>query len=238
MHFEDTATAAEAAAESAKQAIAAAQAAAYLANKGINQDSQASGFDHKLNASSINHGFEMLSGNSTSLPMAKDPQINHQIMDHQAKAPGRIYESPSFDGSQYDEKTRPVQMDGEHVYRRHSYNGAKPPQIGGQNVSRRHSYNEPGPMQMSGQHVSRRHGYNDPGPHYSDIKFDESDCDEEIEMEHPDTDVVYPPPERAPPPIPSSHVKVELAHRVHPKLPDYDSLAARFEALKYHKSQT
>ncbi|KAH6797039.1 hypothetical protein C2S52_021593 [Perilla frutescens var. hirtella] len=103
----------------------------------------------------------------------------------------------------------------------------------------------------------------------TDIKFDESDCDEEIEMEEPpstnagkfnrrhsynvpparsnarydeyDEDDDYDelsqpaigtgdrPPERPAPQIP--------ARRVHPKLPDYDTLAARFEALKQHKAQ-
>lgn len=69
----------------------------------------------------------------------------------------------------------------------------------------------------------RRHTYGAP-PAHSDIKFDESDCDEEIETEdgHPGS---CPPPQRHPPPVPS----------VHPKLPDYDALAARFEALKYRK---
>ncbi|KAL0543463.1 hypothetical protein IC582_018559 [Cucumis melo] len=69
----------------------------------------------------------------------------------------------------------------------------------------------------------RRHSYNP-----TDIKFDESDCEEETEMDDEAGRGVSRPPDRNPPPAPSS--------RVHPKLPDYDTLAARFEALKYRKT--
>ena len=83
--------------------------------------------------------------------------------------------------------------------------------------------------------VNRRHSYNVPSAR-GDIKFDESDCDEEIEMEEPDG--TFLPPNRPAPQVPPAHVKQNPAPRVHPKLPDYDTLAARFEALKYRKSQT
>lgn len=237
MHFEDTVSAAQAAAESAKQAIAAAQAAAYLANNGLNQVSSVSGLDHKLNTSNINHGLGVLSGNSTGLSMPNHSQINYQRMDHYSDGPGRTYESQNFDRSHYpgNEGTRPIQTDSKHVNRRrHSYNETMPKQMDGQNVSRRHSYNEVRPMQMDGENISRRQSYNSSSPH-SDIKFDESDCDEEIETEEPPAGVC-PPPERCPPPVPSSHVNLDPVARVHPKLPDYDELAARFEALKYRKS--
>ncbi|XP_038882989.1 IST1-like protein [Benincasa hispida] len=69
----------------------------------------------------------------------------------------------------------------------------------------------------------RRHSYNP-----TDIKFDESDCEEETQMDEGAGRGVSRPPDRNPPPVPSS--------RVHPKLPDYDTLAARFEALKYRKT--
>ncbi|XP_011007786.1 PREDICTED: uncharacterized protein LOC105113336 isoform X2 [Populus euphratica] len=213
MHFEDTVSAAQAAAESAKQAIAAAQAAAYLANNGLNQVSSVSGLDHKLNTSNINHGLGMLSGNSTGLSMPNYSQINYQRMDHYSDGPGRTYESQNFDRSHYpgDEGPRPIQTDS------------------------KHSYNEVRPMQMDGENISRRQSYNSSSPR-SDIKFDESDCDEEIETEEPPAGA-YPPPERCPPPVPSSHVNLDpVVARVHPKLPDYDELAARFEALKYRKS--
>ncbi|CAK7355601.1 unnamed protein product [Dovyalis caffra] len=237
MYFEDTATAAQAAAESAKQAVAAAQAAAYLANNGLNQVPLVTGLNHKLNASSINHGFGMLSGNSTCLSMPNDSQVNYQRMDHCSNAPGRTYESQSFDRSHYQgkERTIPMQTDGKHVCRRHSYNETRPTQMDGQNVSRRHSYNEVRPMKMDGENISRRQSYNTSSPH-ADIKFDEADCDEEIETEEPPARVYRLPPEHSPPPVPSSHVNLDPVPRVHPKLPDYDELAARFESLKYRKS--
>lgn len=66
----------------------------------------------------------------------------------------------------------------------------------------------------------RRHSYN-VGRVHSDIKFDESDCDEDNEMEQQPPSSTY-----GKPGTPS----------VHPKLPDYDALSARFEALKYRKT--
>ncbi|PKA66357.1 hypothetical protein AXF42_Ash007054 [Apostasia shenzhenica] len=76
----------------------------------------------------------------------------------------------------------------------------------------------------------------------SDIKFDDSDGfesgKEEEEEEEEETAVESSPPLRRsheppfrPPPVPP----VNSVPRVHPKLPDYDALAARFEALKSHK---
>ncbi|KAK1325109.1 hypothetical protein QJS10_CPA01g00298 [Acorus calamus] len=97
--------------------------------------------------------------------------------------------------------------------------------------------------------MDRRHSYNAPKVH-SDIKFDDSDgfdsdSDEEIRMDAPSRL----PPNRPPPPLrrpyddyhaedraesenSSGSLKHDLIHRVHPKLPDYDSLTARFESLK------
>ncbi|KAI4327809.1 hypothetical protein L6164_020227 [Bauhinia variegata] len=154
MHFEDSASAAEAAAESAKKAIAAAEVAAYLAKKEYDQ--------------------------------AIEPSVN---MEDQFKAPEKLYKSHSLPRSNYinnEEDTMPAPGNGGSVYRRHSYN---------------------------------------PTSAHSNIHFDESDCDEEIEMEEP-SDVLPP------------QVKQYSDIRVHPKLPDYDELAARFQSLKLKRSQS
>ncbi|XP_075486150.1 uncharacterized protein LOC142525604 isoform X2 [Primulina tabacum] len=77
--------------------------------------------------------------------------------------------------------------------------------------------------------IYRRHSYNVRSTARSDIKFDESDYeDDSEEMDVPTRGYKQPPPNRQAP----------VAARVHPKLPDYDTLAARFEALKHQKSQT
>ncbi|KAL3845016.1 hypothetical protein ACJIZ3_002419 [Penstemon smallii] len=73
--------------------------------------------------------------------------------------------------------------------------------------------------------MDRRHSYNVP-PAQSNIRFDESDYEEEYQS----TRRYNRPPDRAAPEIP--------ARCVHPKLPDYDDFAARFQALKHHRSQT
>ncbi|KAB1206090.1 hypothetical protein CJ030_MR7G009319 [Morella rubra] len=193
-HFEDTVSTTE----SAKKAIAAAQAAAYLANRDFNQATQATRLDNKSNASSINHGFDTLLGKSTDSFMPNENSLaNSYNMGHQLKDPRRRYESQSFGRSQYisSEETQTTNIDGGRVYRRHSYN---------------------------------------PPFEHSDIKFNESKCAEEMEMEEPPSRV-YPPPERPPPSVPSYQDKHDPAIGVHPKLPDFDALAACFEALKYRK---
>ncbi|WCJ32773.1 Regulator of Vps4 activity in the MVB pathway protein [Euphorbia peplus] len=184
--FENTSSAAEAAAECAKQAIAAAQAAAYLANRDSNQAPP------QLGSGINNHGFGTPSPNS---------------VNYQANSPGTMHKD--YSGSHYtsSEEATTMQMDDdEEIYRRHSYNVTRPVQTDTRNANRRHSYN-------------------------SNIKFDESDCDEEIEMEESPTRANPPPPPTRPAP------RVPSPHAVHPKLPDYDELSARFEALKYQKSK-
>nr|GMC62586.1 IST1-like protein [Ipomoea batatas] len=108
------------------------------------------------------------------------------------------------------------------------------------------------------QKILRRHSYNA----NSDVKYDESDCDEEIEMESPTNAGRYPPSQptdhdsrqiyrrHSYNTAPSQHSGVNFEEsyyaqpperpapqvpRVHPKLPDYDELTSRFEALKYQK---
>lgn len=187
MYFQDSAGAAKAAAKCANEAIAAAKAAAFLANKDLNRTSSQPppSFDNNNpnNNPSINIGYE---------------EINHQYN----KASGRAFESQNF-------------------------NGPRSPS----NVETMMNNNN----KDSGR-MHRRHSYNAPSAH-SDIKFDESDCDEEdeeIEAETPPNgSTCFQPPQRAPPPVP---LKQDSPHSVHPKLPDYDSLAARFEALKYRRN--
>lgn len=194
--FVDTASAAEAAAESAKQAIAAAQAAAYLANKDSKQFTQASGFNEMPDASNNTQG---------------------------------------SDGSHYlsHKEKRPTLIEGGKVHGRNIYNA--PTANSGIKFDESDCDEENKMEKSHGGKVFRRHSYNAPSAH-SDIKWDESDCDEEIEAEEPPGHS-YLPPERPPPPVPPALGKQgSSVHRIHPKLPDYDDLAARFDALKYRKS--
>lgn len=81
----------------------------------------------------------------------------------------------------------------------------------------------------------------------SDIKFDDSDgshSEEDAEEVTVDPPCQVPPPKRAPPPLPKDAFEENDEHsegpkgsgssgsRVHPKLPDYEELTARFEALR------
>ncbi|KAH7850798.1 hypothetical protein Vadar_003163 [Vaccinium darrowii] len=92
------------------------------------------------------------------------------------------------------------------------------------------------PPKVGSRMVNRRHSYNVPSAH-CDIKFDESDCDEEeIDMEVPNNGGNLPPPYPAPQ-LPKAHIQQDPVPRTHPNLPDYDALSARFEALKRRNSR-
>lgn len=215
MQFEDTASAAEAAADCAKKAVAAAQAAAYLASRDSKQFTQAFGISSKPDASNNHRG-------SAALPSSDN-----------STAPGNFHMSQSSYGSHYlsHEEKRPTHIESGNFHRRNSYNAPMNSDIKFDVCD----YDEDNKMEGGpiGGKVLRRHSYNDPTVH-SDVQWDESDCDEEIEVESPPGCTSLP-PERTPPPVPSSLGKQGSSHRVHPKLPDYDDLAARFEALKYRK---
>lgn len=185
VQFDNATTAAEAAAESARKAIHAAQAAAFLANINPGQHAtRAPSFDNNSN-----HRF------SHPPPTARMNQ----------NAPQRTFESHQVDNDIVMQGTGVV--DGGKMHRRHSYN------------------------------VTPRAN--------SDIKFDESGSDEEFEREEYLSGFNPSPPQQAPPALPKSHDlatddmgshKQNTSPGIHPRLPDYDSLAARFEALKHHRN--
>lgn len=198
MHFDDTKSAAEAAAESAKMAIAAAEAAAYLASKDSNQSTQPNGC---INGPKNANNFDSVS----SSPPINFGKTSRQSSERSHVSSGQRRYSYNASGVKFDESDCDEQAD-----------------IDYDKMNRRHTYNAPPPV--------------------SSVKFDESesDYDEEIEMDRdPDHDrssgMNNGPPNRPAPPAPTSGNMKQGQQRVHPKLPDYDTLAARFEALKHHK---
>lgn len=205
-HYHDSESAAEAATELARQAVAAAQVASLLATR---RDSTKEFFvssDHSRN------------------------QKDSQYMDHH---PGSRRQSRDSETSSYYAK----------------------PSAENRGIGRRHSYNNPGINESdyeedytrtqaeANETMRRRHSYNSPSipppPATSEIKFDESDYyEEETEPEEPpQARVSSLPPNRAPPQAPQSDEsrRDSSGHHVHPKLPDYDMLAARFEAIRHSK---
>lgn len=226
MHFEDTKSAAEAAAESAKRAIAAAEVAAYLAAKASNQATQGSGFHNDSG-----NDFDSASGNPHGKFVSTTMGMKRQSSERSDFSVGG--------------ERLPPNINTQTFYRRHSYN--VPPVHSDMNCDESDGdeeletyYHTSGmdqpPKQttdIDDRKMYRRHSYNGPSAR-SDIKFDESDCDEEIEMEEPPNRMHLPPNSPAPQ-APSVHSK--QGHRVHPNLPDYEALAARFEVLKHRKSQ-
>ncbi|CAA3028992.1 IST1-like protein [Olea europaea var. sylvestris] len=204
VHYENSASAAEAAAKFAKKATYAAEAAAILASRDIN-----------------------VSGNS-------------RVMSNGSVVQKSIMKDSSFGNS------------------------------------RSLGVAEFGPNDVDAQNIHRRHSYNIPSAH-SDIKYDESDYDEEIEMEEPklakqstnmDNRKIRRHSDNYSAPTGHSNIKFDESdrdddqyevdefirgtnlptklgtqeqfpvRRVHPKLPDYDTLAARFEAQKHRRPPT
>ncbi|XP_010432238.1 PREDICTED: uncharacterized protein LOC104716552 [Camelina sativa] len=208
-HYHDTESAAEAATELAKQAVAAAQVASLLATR---RDSTKE--------------FSVSSDHSTY-------QKDSQYMDHHH--PGSRRQSRDSETSSYYAKPS---AENRGIGRRYSYNNpvvneseyeedyTKTEAEAKETMRRRHSYSSPSPPTP-------------PPPATSEIKFDESDYyEEETEPEEPPhARVSSLPPNRAPPQALQSNEsrRDSSGHHVHPKLPDYDMLAARFEAIRHSK---
>ncbi|XP_008812038.2 IST1-like protein [Phoenix dactylifera] len=214
MQFKDTASAARAAAESAKKAVSAAQAAAFLAEQNSHPfDQTAVTFD---TAASCLNKFNRADGlQKQSLDSSTQSSITNSSSVNELKAPGKMFNSQSFNLSNYMNDTG---MDTDY---------------------------------MDDKKILRRSSCTVRALN-SDIKFDdsdglESDIDEEVEME---TSTESRPPNRRPPTLPpySDHSEekspandksntclVNPVSHVHPKLPDYEKLAARFEALKLRR---
>ncbi|KAG7540232.1 Vacuolar protein sorting-associated protein Ist1 [Arabidopsis thaliana x Arabidopsis arenosa] len=207
-HYHDTESAAEAATELAKQAVAAAQVASLLATRRDSTKEFSVSSDHSTN------------------------QKDSQYMDHYHHHPGSRRESRDSETSSYYAK----------------------PSAENRGMGIRHSYNNPGINESDYEEdytktkaeaketMRRRHSYNSrsvPPPATSEIKFDESDYyEEETEPEEPSHGRVSSlPPNREPPQAPQSGEsrRDSSGHHVHPKLPDYDILAARFEAIRHSK---
>lgn len=241
MNFEDTATAAKVAAESAEKAVAAAQAAAYLANRHTPPVSLTSASHYASGLNSSVSSKKHVMGDPSHFSSSNDSLVSQDRLHHHT-LPGRTCGSQGYDRSSSTGFSEP--NDGS-VNSQHRVD-----QI--DSLRRNHESHSFDRSHLSGNNINRRHSYNSPAVH-SDIKFDESDgtdseCDEEIEMEKP-SGVTHPPPERPPPPRPLSHAyqpddrladdsgsyRRNSLPRVHPKLPDYEDISARFEALKNTK---
>ncbi|KAL1215607.1 hypothetical protein V5N11_024161 [Cardamine amara subsp. amara] len=202
-HYHDTESAAEAATELAKQAVAAAQAASLLATRRDTTKEFSVSSDHSTNQKDSHHhpGSRRQSRDSeTSSYYAKPSAENRGIGRRHS------YNNPGINESDYEENYTKTEAEAKET------------------MKRRHSYNSP----------SLPHH---PPPATSEIKFDESDYyEEETEPEEGPLQgrVSSLPPNRAPPQAPQSRRDSSGDH-VHPKLPDYDMLAARFEAIRSSK---
>lgn len=231
--FDNPASAAKAAAESAKQAIAAAEAAAYLANKDAKASS--AGCRNSMNNATVDNNIPFISG-------AQAPKFSQSDV---AAPPSQSI----------------VDLYDMHWSSKSMRNSENSHGSGGEEM----------PLDMKrSQKFNRRHSYNVPSSN-PNVKYDDSDCDEEIEMEDPPSGTYKPSPptdtdggkfyRRHSYNVPSAHSGIKFGDeemeteettrgtnrapnrpapqvpQVHPKLPDYDTLTARFESLKSQKSR-
>ncbi|KAH0701196.1 hypothetical protein KY284_015411 [Solanum tuberosum] len=233
--FDDPASAAKAAAESAKQAIAAAEAAAYLASKDAKAFS--AGCHNSRNNATVDN-IPFISG-------AQAPKFSQNEVAPPSQSIVDLYDmhwsSKNIRNSENSHSSAgeemPLDMERSQKFdRRHSYNVPS----SNRNVQYDDSdcdeeiemedppsgtYKPSPPTNTDGGKFYRRHSYNVPSAH-SGIKFDESDGEEEMETQE------FTRGTNRAPNRPAPHVP-----RVHPNLPDYDKLTARFESLKSQKSR-
>ncbi|KZV23384.1 hypothetical protein F511_09129 [Dorcoceras hygrometricum] len=212
--FQDLALAAEAAAE---KALAAAEAVADLAHIGAQMTGT-----HNLNTKAFN-STENFFPNDLPASQSLSDRFDDQRRN---KTNGSEY---SCSVSVQDERTG---VDARKILRRQSYDCQTTPcsdiKFAESDCDNEDTEMENETRTIDTRKVYRRHSYNDRSTKRSDIKFDESDYEDDSEkMEMPTRGYKHPPPNRQAPQAPVA--------RVHPKLPDYDTLTARFEALKHHK---
>ena len=189
-----------------KDMASAAQAAADSAEKAVSAAQAAAYLANQQNNSA---GSRRQSLNSTQSSATNNPSSVNQSNNHAVK----MFSSQSFNRSNY------MNDDGDMDcvdLRRNSF---------------------------ADRVVLRRNSYADRVVH-SEIKFDDGldSGDDEIGTDTHSTGSSHPPPNRPPPLLPHidqsecKSANSSMAARVHPKLPDYEALAARFGALKSNRS--
>lgn len=222
MSFQDVASAAGVAAE---KALEAAEAAARLAYGGKQMSASYKG----MSGDTVND-FNTISRNSAGkfmpngLPNSQDDYSTVDQSDDQRMMKSNSAEYSHSFSVQNEQRVN----DGRKMFRIQSYNCQREPtdiKLDESDCDEEIEMEEP--PSTDPRKINRRHSYNVP-PAQSHVRYDEYDDDDTEELSQP-TRGTNRPPERTAPQVP--------VRRVHPKLPDYDTLAARFEALKHHKTQ-
>ncbi|XP_073011497.1 uncharacterized protein [Typha latifolia] len=266
LQFKDAASAAQAAAESADEAVYAARAAVYLSKRNSYPFDQTGSFDTQVD-DFIKPDLQS-SCSSAQFTMKNENSVN------ELKHPGRIFDSQSFNRSNYIENNDidTANLRSREILRRNSHAGQTAQTLNSttenefprdevkrtQKTFNSQDYVESDSvdnLDLDSRKIPRRRSCSGRKKH-SDIKFDDSDGlesegDEASEMETHSVGVQGPLKRfpRVVPPPPRDHfeekssscsnsdtLKGNVGSRVHPKLPDYEELAARFEALKCRRS--
>ncbi|KAL8532115.1 hypothetical protein ACS0TY_008651 [Phlomoides rotata] len=226
---------ASAAGFAAEKALAAAEAAALLARAGRRMSD-----DQRLRNSLPNSKADEFStidryDDQRNYPVKTNsagyyPSSNAQEVDDARKNyPVKTNSAGYYPPSDTENEQREVD-DARKLLRRMTYNcDRKPTDIKFDDSDYDEEIEMEAPPSSDTRKVNRRHSYNVP-PTKSEVRYDQYDDDEYDS----DGDAEERPRGNRPPDRPAPHVPVR---RVHPKLPDYDILAARFEALRHDKKQ-
>ncbi|KAL0381415.1 UNVERIFIED_CONTAM: ist1 [Sesamum angustifolium] len=225
MSFQDLASVAGIAAE---KALAAAEAAALLAayggkpmsasHQGVNEatviglNSVSHYSPGKLTLNSLPNSEAEYSTDNQRMKKTDSPVYSHPLNaqnEQRVNDGGKMFRSQSYNCRRAETDIKFDESDCDEEIEME-----KPPSIDTRRINRRHSYNVP--------------------PAQSGVRYDEyddvDDGDDDLgKLGRQPTMGTHHPPDRPAPQVP--------ARRVHPKLPDYEALAARFEALKHHKTQ-
>ncbi|KAG9132332.1 hypothetical protein Leryth_013002 [Lithospermum erythrorhizon] len=247
MHFEDSETAAEAAAKAAKRAIDAAQAAAHLSSKDIHESQS----NISVDAIAVNGNRAINAPNSEKYGL-HGPSHSDGTSDKVVTAEARLKRGTTFENVHSSRGSRSSsEVDAQKAYRQNGYN-----------ITPAHSYNQfdesdydeeievekpPSfddlPSNRSPDDANTRHMMlrRKPGNNYDyysanpEVMFDASDHEDDTVEES--IRGTKPPPNRPAPYAPPTYLKQNSVPSPRRKLPELDSLAARFEALRYQKFQ-
>jgi hypothetical protein len=230
MEFRDTASAAQAAAEFAAKAASAANSAAQLSKQESSQSRQT---NSKSSTNRFTHSFDGLNSKENGDSDAESEEVT-------TKAPSAANSAAQLSKQESSQSHQTSFKSITNCFSSHSFDGLIP-------IENEDSDAESEEVDSRKVFPSNTNVGVGQKRMNSDIKFDESDgsnSEGDAEEVIVDSPCQIPAPKRAPPPLPKDDFEENDKHsegpkgsgssgsRIHPKLPDYEELTARFEALR------
>ena len=216
VQFKDMASAAQSAADSAQQAVSAARAAAYLANQNSSEQKNSAGSRRQsLNSAAQAAADSAEEAVSAAQAAAYLANLNSNEQNNSAGSRRQSLNSTQSSATKnpsVNQSNHPSKISSSQSFNTSNYMNDE------DNMDS---------VDLDDTKVIRRNGYADRSRVHSEMKFDDSDG-----LDSGDEPLVLPRIDQSE----SKPANSSMAARVHPKLPDYESLAAGFEALKSNRS--